>query len=200
MKQRNISTRPLSWPNTVSTKEWIVVCILSSLVFLLLFMLSTVLFPLIEGKDLSSISLSLIQGIGVGGMMFWTTMYAGAIYLRGKNDVARLKRTRVSKSLGAIAITPAHCWTPNSLNLSSDVVLVLTRNTFAVYGKQPFVKEFECPLSSIVGTATRQNKSTVPPNSIEITLKEDSETFVGRFYGLQETDSEEWAYKIAALR
>ncbi len=200
MKQRDKSARPLSWPDTPSTKEWIVVCILSSLVFVLLFLVSTVLFPLLEGKDLSSISPSLMQGIYGAGLCFWTTMFAGATYLRGKNDVARLKRTRVSKSLGAIAITPANCWTPNSLNLSSDVVLVLTRNTFAVYGKQPFVKEFECPLLSIVGTATHQNNSVIPPNSIEITLKKDNKTSVVRFSGLQETDSEEWAYKIAALR
>lgn len=144
--------------------------------------------------------LNLLQGLGIGGMIFWATMFGGAIYLRGKNDVAREKRKRICKSLGALAVTQAKCWTPTAFNTSTDVVLLLTRNTCAVYSTKPFVKGFECPLSNIVETVTRKDNPSLSLDSIEITFSDQGKHLVGRFHRLHEMDGEEWAAMIAALR
>jgi hypothetical protein len=200
MKQKDTSTHPLSWPDTASTKEWIVVFTVSAVVYVFLFLLFPILSLLVGEKDWSLICRELVQGFGSGAFISVATMTFGVALLREKNFSARAKRKRISKSLGAIIIGAANCSTPAILNASSDVVLVLTRYTFAVYGKQPLVKDFECPLSNIVGTATHKDNPVLPLDSIEITFKGNDKTLVGRFHKLQEIDGEEWAYKIAALR
>ena len=200
MKQRNVSTRPLSWPDAPSTREWIIVFTVSGVMFLFIFLLFLFLSMLVGKKDSSLICLTLIQGISIGASIFAATMTLGVILLRGKSFSARTECKRISKSLGAIAIGTANCSTLANPSIPPEVVLVLTRNTFAVYGKRPFVKVFEYSLSKIVGTATYRDNPALLPDTIEITFKDDDKASVRRFHQLREIDDEEWADKIALMQ
>ena len=127
-------------------------------------------------------------------------MNFGIMLLRGKSFAVRAERRSISKSLGAIAIGTANCSTVADPSIPPEVVLVLGRSTFAVYGKRPFVKVFEYSLSNIARTATHKDNPALLPDTIEITFKDDDKASVRRFHHLREIDSEEWADKIALMQ
>jgi hypothetical protein len=220
-EQHDSSTKPLSWPDTASAGQWIGVFLLAGFIgFMVAGVIASCLFmtgAMTAGQAMTSTleggggSSSTGLGNSLVCMSFplwivgWLVISAGIVWAMGKRLNAQTAKARAERkitieSLGAVAAGEATCLTPTTLNVPAKVVLVLTRDNFAVYAKQPFVKGFECLLSNLAGVATCRDHPALPANSMEITFVKNGNPFVGQFSGLQEINGEQWADRITAIR
>ena len=210
--EQNLDTnRPLSWPSPAGTGEWILIVLVAGAVgffgggmaaAMTMFGGGAIAAAIDKSGGLMMLMMcaSLPVWLVVGLALFGGIISFAGKPLRTKTAVAKTERQRTTEMLGAIAISEATCSTPTTLNVPTQVVIVLTRNSFAVYGKQPFTKGFECPLDNVTDIATRKTNSVLPPSDLKLTFVENGRPFVGQFGGLYEINGDQWADKIMAIR